>query len=223
MSPTRLWAAIRGAFMAVFVPIHFAVTSGHLRSAMSGKSLDYAGRPVPWYTFPATDFLSVVDFGDADVLEFGGGYSTLWWAERARTVVSIESEPGWAERIREWLARNDNVEVVLQQDEEAYVNYPRGRRFDVVVIDGEARARCAETALDVVTDDGIIIVDDAEGYWGRPGTFPILDLLQGAGFSRVDFVGYAPGVRRPHSTSIFFREGARAFKNVRPPKRPYVV
>jgi hypothetical protein len=214
---------IRGAVMAVFVPAHFAVSSGHLRSALSGKSLDYAGRPVPWYTFPITDFLSVAEFADSDVLEFGGGYSTLWWAERARSVTSVESDPKWYEFLTGELAGFENVELALVTDPEAYANYGRGRSFDVVIVDGDSRAQCAETARDVVSDDGVIIIDDAEGWWGRPGTYPILDSLQDAGFGRVDFVGYAPGVRRPKSTSIFFRDGAKLFRTLRAPKRPYVV
>lgn len=209
--------------MAAFVPLHFAVTSGHLRSALTGKSLDYAGRPVPWYTFPATDFLSSADFGESDVLEFGAGYSTLWWAERARSVSSVESDPQWHELLRDRLNGRSNVELVLATSTDEYVAFGEGRRFDVVVVDGDERAECAAAALERVTDDGVIVVDDAEGYWGRPGTYPILTSLEQAGFARVDFVGYAPGVRRPHSTSVFFRDGAKLFRGLRPPKRPYVV
>lgn len=219
----RLLQAVKGAFIALFVPAHFSVTSGHLRSALSGKSVDYAGRPVPWYTFSATSFLSNVDFTGYSVLEFGGGYSTLWWAERADSVLTLEHDRAWYERLRRELESAANVELVLREDLDEYVSYPRGRTFDVVVVDGEERRLCSESALEVVADDGVILLDDAEGSWGRPGTYPIVELLQGAGFSRVDFYGYCPGVRRPHSTSIFFRDGARLFRTLRPPARPYVV
>lgn len=223
MTGRGLFARVRGAAIGVFVPIHFAITSGHFRSAISGKPVDYAGRPVPWYTLPAIDFLSMVDFGEASVLEFGGGHSTLWWGERAQRVLTLETDPQWHAYLEERTESMPNVECVLVSDDDAYVAYPRGDTFDVVVIDGDVRARCAETAVEVVRDDGIVIVDDSEGYWGRPGTYPIVDHLQSHGFARVDFYGYPPGVRRPHSTSLFFRNGARAFRGLSAPTRPYVV
>lgn len=221
----RLIGLLKGAFIAVFVPIHFAITSGHVRAAFARKGVDYAGRPVIWVSFPAIDFLSGVDFGDSDVLEFGAGNSTIWWAQRARSVLAVEGIPEWYEDVKAQLAGYDNVELVLVRGDEEYIDYPRttGRKFDVVVVDGEHRARTAATALDVVKEDGVILVDDSEGNWGRPPTYPIIDLLQGAGLNRVDFHGYAPGVRRPHTTSLFFRDGARIFKNLRPPVKHYVA
>ena len=69
-----------------------------------------------------------------------------------------------------------------------------------------------DTAAIVVTDTGIIICDNAEGYGFYEG-------FRGRGFHRVDFFGNAPGVVLPHCTSIFFRPGSFVFD----PKYPIPV
>jgi hypothetical protein len=53
-----------------------SVCSGHFRSSVNGKALSQAGVPLPWYTYPAIDFLTQRDFRGRSVLEFGGGQST---------------------------------------------------------------------------------------------------------------------------------------------------
>ncbi|HEY5308345.1 MAG TPA: hypothetical protein VIK97_07550, partial [Casimicrobiaceae bacterium] len=82
-------------------------------------------------------------------------------------------------------------------------------RFDVVVIDGLCRSELIDVAARSVTDDGIILCDNAEGYGIQEG-------FRGRDFQRVDFFGHAPGVIRPHCTSLFFRAGAYVFAPTHP-------
>jgi hypothetical protein len=65
------------------------------------------------------------------------------------------------------------------------------------------------------------MLDNSEGYWGgdEQKSYPIVELFQRAGFMRVDFYGFAPGVIKPHCTSIFFKDRARIFENLKPPVR----
>ena len=65
-------------------------------------------------------------------------------------------------------------------------------------------------AMNYLTQEGIIICDNAEGYgffeqWKK---FP--------NFLRVDFYGHSPGVIHPHATSIFFSSSSRYFKSNQP-------
>lgn len=57
--------------------------------------IDRDGNPIPWYTYPAIEYLSQFDVTDKDVFEFGCGNSSLFWADRARLVTSIEDNPDW--------------------------------------------------------------------------------------------------------------------------------
>lgn len=82
----------RRVAIAALSPFKFATDTSHVRSALRGYPTDKDGGPVPWYTYPAVDFLSMLDFSDARVCEYGGGQSTLWWAARAKSVLSIEQD-----------------------------------------------------------------------------------------------------------------------------------
>ena len=65
------------------------------RSIDEKACVDRDGNPIPWYTYPAIEYLSQFDYSDKKVFEFGCGYSSPFWAERAAEVVSIEDNPIW--------------------------------------------------------------------------------------------------------------------------------
>lgn len=198
----------KGFLIAAYVPLHFALASGHLRSAIAGKAVTAKGDPLPWYTYPAINFVASMNFADARVLEFGGGQSTGWWADRAAEVVTVELDPAWRAHLERTVGHLPNVTIGENAE---------GGRYDVVIVDGGERYSAAVEAAEVVTDDGLVIFDNSEGYWGKPGTFPIIDLMNEQGFSRVDFHGYQPGVRRHACTSLFFKNGCRFLTALGPP------
>src|SRR5215213_3851569 len=79
--PLRVPWRIKTAFEA-FVALEFRY--GRFRSAGAGRSIDGHGTPIPWYSYPAIEYLKQLDFRDRTVFEFGSGNSTLFWAARAR-------------------------------------------------------------------------------------------------------------------------------------------
>lgn len=199
---------------AILGPAHFAVVTGHARSALAARAVDRQGLPLPWYTYPAVDFFASIDFAGRSVLEFGAGQSTLWWAERAGQVVSIEDDAAWLEQLR---ARAPAA-VELHDDSDLR-GAIAGRLFDLVIVDshGIDRLLCARLALGAAKADGVVVLDNAEGHWGPPGTYPIIDLMREAGFQRVDFYGFAAGSVARCCTSVFFRTGSWLFSGERPP------
>ena len=81
----------------------FLFQYGWLKSWWRGRPVDTAGKPLPWLTYPAIDFLSQFDFSDATVFEWGSGFSTLWWAERCKQIVTVESSAKWIAYIQPML------------------------------------------------------------------------------------------------------------------------
>jgi len=205
--------------MAVLVPLRFSMKTGQFRSCLTGKPVDASGKPVPWYTFPASQFLRSMDFSNDDVLEFGGGQSTLWWAGRARSVTTMEDDPAWARYVQESTSAWSQVVVIAEPDLERQARAPLGSKFDVAIIDGGDRIRCAETALKVLRPDGLIILDNSDGFWGPDGTYPILDLLAEREYLRIDFFGYYSVGMTPGCTSLFFPSSTRRLLNLPPPPR----
>jgi hypothetical protein len=215
---TIAFRAMRKIGTAVLTPVYFSLGTGHFRSSIASKALDAQGKPLPWYTYPAIDFLSGVDFSGQSVLEFGAGQSTLWWAERAARVFSVEQDGPWFEAVLKAIKSKLNVEVHLTESSE-FAATPLGRIFDVIVIDGGDRFLCAQAALKMLQAGGVIVLDNSEGFWGAAGSYPIIDLFEREGFMRVDFYGFAPGVSKRHCTSLFFRQDARIFRDLKPPMR----
>ncbi len=164
---------------------------------------DKRGQPLPWMSYAAVALLAAKASADWDVFEFGAGYSTLWWGKRCQTVVSCEHNVAWSQLLLPQLPANCSL-ISLPLDEE----YPHAarrtrRRYDVVVVDGRKRVRCALAAKDCLTERGVMVWDDTERAYYQDG----LARLVAEGFRRIDLVGMSPLTMAPKQTSILYREG----------------
>jgi hypothetical protein len=116
------------------------------------RSLDRHGQAVPWYTYPAVDFLGRKDFSSKRVLEFGGAQSTRWWAARAREVVTVEEDAAWCSLLRTDLPSNVSLHHIPLDTRTRDVSAIRALlgalgKFDVIVIDGHLRPECGALAF----------------------------------------------------------------------------
>jgi hypothetical protein len=98
--------------------------------------VDSAGEPVPWYTYPAIEYLQQFDFSTRSVFEYGSGNSTLFWSRRAAHVVSVEDEEGWFEQMRPRVPPNCTLrhEADLHRYVNVIADYPEG--FDIIIVEG---------------------------------------------------------------------------------------
>lgn len=55
--------------------------------------------PKPWFTTDSIAFIEEHLDPQYTVIEFGGGWSSIWWAKRAKYTLTVEASPGWAERL----------------------------------------------------------------------------------------------------------------------------
>jgi len=168
-------------------------------------------QPIPWYTYPCIDFIKHIDFSEKNILEFGGGQSTLWWSKKSKKVVTLEGDKNWFLRIKSKMP--GNVSLNYASMESATENVSEVNRildsgkfgeFDVVIIDGLYRREMIEIALAHLASTGIIICDNSESY----GFF---EAMQQSQFFKIDFYGYAPGVFLPHCTTIYFSSDSVEF------------
>lgn len=209
--PGWLWKPLRSVATGILTPILFSYRTGHFRSSLEMAAVSKDGAPIPWYTYPSIDFLANRSYRDKSVLEFGGGQSTLWWAQRARDVLTFEGDPGWYADIKSRIPPNVDLRLVSVESAASCVDgiekildsEPR-REFDVIVIDGLFRFEMIPIARKRMSRTGMIVFDNSDGYGCYEG-------FADSGLMRVDFAGNAPGVVRPHTTSIFFGSESFAF------------
>jgi hypothetical protein len=176
---------------------------GWFRSFDEQRSVDGAGRPLPFITYPAIEFLRRRLRPDMSVFEFGSGASTLWWAGQVASVVSCEHNADWHRTIAAKVPGNVTMLYHPLEYGGAYAKAASEfrSRFDIVSIDGRDRVNCALNCLDALKPDGVIIWDNSDRKAYEPG----YRFLREHSFRRIDFVGMAPIINDRSATSIFYR------------------
>ena len=87
----------------------------------------------------------------------------------------------------------------FEQYVKAIDEYPDGY-FDLVMVDGRARASCVRRAIPKIKPDGALLLDNSE----RPGYAGARKLLEG--FPRLDMFGIVPWNLDPYQTSVWRME-----------------
>jgi precorrin-6B methylase 2 len=167
---------------------------------------------IPWFSYAAIDFLECFLEPHMTVCEYGSGGSTLFFAQRVKSVFSIEDNPQWFNLVSKRLRENflPNVTLVLcpydfkqaiDFEHSAYLHAIPEDKFDVIVVDGseewrQVRPLCFKQAEARVKKGGIIVVDDS---WRYP---QIREAHQAKGFKVFESVG--PGRPGVTSTDVFF-------------------
>jgi hypothetical protein len=175
---------------------------GYHRSLIQWAPLRRGGKPMPWMSYAVTAFFDQLDLRDCSVFEFGSGYSSLYWAERAKDVVTVETELEWVEKLRPHAPPNLTLLHRGDTQEFSRAIHEDGRQYDLVVVDGMPRTRvaCLPEAILGLKADGILVLDDSNYY---PEA---VRLLMTSGFVRADYFGLTPAESAVvQMTSVFFR------------------
>jgi hypothetical protein len=209
--PRWLSNPVRSVATAFLAPVMAGYKTGFFSSCFKMAAVSKDGKPLPWYTYPSIEFLKYRTYTDKLVLEFGGGQSTLWWAARARYVVTLEGDAEWYAKIKNKMPQNVDLRHVSMQDRSTNIAEVKAAlaskalaQYDIIVIDGLYREELADIACRFLAADGMIICDNSEGY-------EIYEQFKERGLDRVDFYGNAPGVVLPHCTSIYFKGSSFVF------------
>lgn len=182
--------------MPIRVLQEYLTDSGWVASRRAGRPVDSSGDPLPWLTYPAIRFLQTREgLEGLDVLEFGAGYSTLWWSKRVKSIFSVEPKEEFAQMVIEHKAFRPNIVVQVATIKEWAKT---ARVFDICVVDTLFRFECAAYAAERRIP--AIILDNAE----RDSAAPIYDLLASAGYKNVPFWGIGPCNNYEWLTTIFY-------------------
>ena len=176
---------------------------GWLRSVRTALPVDRQGGAIPWYTYPAIEFLAARVNRTLAVFEYGSGNSTLWWRQRAGRVVSCEHDRDWHARMKSQLPNNAEYLYVALEPSGEYARVIHGysHEFDIVVIDGRDRVACARNCLTALRPGGVVVWDNSDRSEYAEG----FELLMQHGFRRLDFSGLGPINAYAWCTSVFYR------------------
>lgn len=199
----RLHAMIReiGVQRALWLISYIEETQGGHRSLIHKVPLDGNGYPIPWYTYPAIEFLSQFNFTACSVFEYGSGNSSKFWSARSAAVTSVEWDEDWYNFGKS--SQPENHILLLRTEKEHYVSAigETDSFFNVIVVDGNYRYDCVKASICKLTEGGIIILDNSDWF---PNT---CRHLRDQGFTQIDFIGAGPLNSYAWATSIFFIGG----------------
>ena len=94
----KYYAGMTRADMEASLKANYLTKSGWLESAEVKLSVR-KGKPIPWLTYSAIRFLEKEIVPDLFLFEYGGGQSTLFWAERVKEVVTVDHDPAFQKHI----------------------------------------------------------------------------------------------------------------------------
>jgi hypothetical protein len=166
--------------------------------------VDKDGNPIPWYTYPAIEYLSQFDYSQKEIFEYGCGNSSMFWAERAKQVTSIEDNPKWFEKWQQEFS-HAHLDIRWRDEGEIYENaiFEDNKKYDVIVVDGKRRAECAEAAIKGLAQGGMIILDDSDRINTSQEYVKAVNFLKDANLIQVDFYGFCPMNNYTKTTSLF--------------------
>ncbi len=173
---------------------------GHLVSTFKYSAIDNKSLPIPWYTYPAIEYIKQLDFSQKKVFEYGSGNSSLFWASISKSVISVEENQEWHKKVCH-SNHFTNLNVNLVQSEELYINHILSYQedFDVIIIDGNfSRYKCAQIAVKKLRKGGLIILDNSD-WWVKTSSF-----LRSCNLIEVDMTGFSAINGYTLTTSFFF-------------------
>ena len=180
----------------------FFVDNGWFHSLKLKMPVDKFNSPLPWLTYSCIDFLIPRINNQVNLLEYGSGNSTLFFAKRVNHVTSIEHNHDWFKKMQK--TKSKNIDIYHKDIEEmVYATFPLSlkKEFDIILIDGRDRNICCVYATKLCSKIGIIILDDTHRDRYNEGR----NQLKKSGYREIEFWGIAPGDYGKKCTSLFYR------------------
>jgi predicted O-methyltransferase YrrM len=167
------------------------------------QSVDGNGKAIPWVTYSFIDFIKDRINKTQNIFEYGSGNSTIFYAERAGTVTSVEHDKGWFDAIKNSSPANAEMIFCELETDGDYAKKAAslGRKFDIIIVDGRDRVNCCKYGVDALSASGVIVLDDSE----RKVYDDARVFLKERGFKELFLSGISPGSLIEKATSVFYK------------------
>jgi hypothetical protein len=167
------------------------------------QAVDGKGQALPWVTYSFIDFIKERINKGQDIFEYGSGSSTIFYAERAKSVTSVEHDKGWFDRVKNTSPSNAEMIFCQLEKDGEYAQKAKllNRKFDIIIVDGRDRVNCCKYSIDALSSRGVLVLDDSE----REVYEPARTFLKQNGFKELSFSGISPGLFYEKATSVFYK------------------
>ncbi len=166
--------------------------------------VDQNKMPLPWFTYASIHFITQKLENTAfRVFEYGSGNSTLWFASKVESLVSVEHDKAFFDHKVNEISALKNVEYECIPLHEGYSDkiLEFTNEFDIIVIDGRDRVECAKKCINALKENGIVIWDNSDRTEYEEGYAH----FRKNGFKKINFQGLGPINHTEWETSIFYR------------------
>jgi|LauGreSBDMM110SN_4_FD.fasta_scaffold01436_4 hypothetical protein len=191
----------RGWFVILANSRAIAFEFNQYNSAKNFNCVDKFQRPIPYFTYPAVEYLDNHNLNGLKIFEYGSGSSTLYFLRKGALVTSIEHNKDWHFKVTKKANNSNSLNCILTEDKSSYINRAEILGADIVVIDGKYRTECTHYIIRMIEEKkltfSMIIFDNSDWY---PDS--ILKIDKKTGWPRADFCGFSPTNRFNGATSI---------------------
>jgi hypothetical protein len=161
--------------------------TGWMQSVKERKPLDGNGNPIPWMNFAVVKLLEDRLQYDFNLFEYGSGYSTYFYANKVRSVTSVEYDKKWFDIIKPQLPENV---LLIFKNKDVDGDYCRvigstKEQYDVVIVDGRDRVNCVKQSIAALSPKGIVVLDDSQ----RARYLEGIEFAERNGFSALNIEG----------------------------------
>lgn len=183
-----------------------------MQSVYDHKITDEHNQPIPWFNYPSIEFIRQFDLKSKTVFEWGSGNSSLFFADRCKSILSIESDAQWYNFVKTNLRPNQTVKLITDSNQYAAA---MTQPYDIVIIDGNIRRECINRSMDLLRKAELIILDNANWYAESCGK-----LREIPEFMQIDFFGMAPLIEYATTTTLFIKRDLKLVptENIQPKK-----
>ncbi|WP_316844835.1 FkbM family methyltransferase [Pedobacter psychrodurus] len=168
------------------------------------QAVDGKGKALPWVTYSFIDFIRERINKTQHIFEYGSGSSTIFYAERAGSVTSVEHDKGWFDKVKNTSPGNAEMIFCQLEKDGEYAKKASllGKKFDIIIVDGRDRVNCCKYSVDALSANGVLVLDDSE----REVYSAARVLLKAQGFKEISFSGISPGLFYEKATSVFYKQ-----------------
>ena len=191
----------------VFTKRSYLIRTGYVYSKINDSLRNREGQFQPWMCYGMIDFLEDRLHKGLSIFEYGSGSSTLYFASKVGEVMSVEYDSKWYDKVQGLIDGTINAGVHYIDLNGPYVDaievLGKGKKFDLVIVDGRERVACALKAFDFVTENGVVLLDDTH----RKHYKDAFDFYKDKGWKALTFSGMKPTGFGTDQSTLFYRSG----------------